>query len=609
MNAIINIKLSQLIISPMNVRVVGASKQEDKELTASIRAKGILQNLVVVPVEGQQDKYEVIAGGRRFSVLSNLLNASEIDGDYMVPCAVRQTNEATEISLGENIKADMHPADVFMAFKHLADNGLKEKEIAERLGRSQAEVKRLLKLGTVAPELVEHFRNGKLDLDCIMAFTVSENQERQLACFAELSRAYIDSRRIKKYLLGEAISSKSREAKFIGVSAYKKAGGTISADLFSEESFWNDSELIDQLIDKKLSKEANKFEKQWAWVETSKLGWEAANGYFSIEGKHIDVPKEIDDQIASLEKRIEALDDMDMDDWTDEQDDEYRKLEDELEQVNEKRDAYVQFTSEQREVAGVIVTFDYDGKLSVREGMVKKADKKRLDAIERDDSETDGENGFVADRTSESERIESNTLFSDLDAYYGQAFQAHLLLHEATCFDLLIYSMAYGVLSHMPCWDRLAKVDCNAERFDALGIEETKAAETIKEAELALNAAWVEIDDPRERFEAFQALNKKDKMKLMTFCVARSSVANIGRGREQQTLVVEQTQFNLSDYWLPTNENYFSRIKRDDLMFIGVSLAGEDFANSNAKAKKGELASHIADLPERGEWLPEVMSV
>lgn len=99
-HSLINIKLSQLIISPMNVRVVGASKQEDKELTASIRAKGILQNLVVVPVEGQQDKYEVIAGGRRFSVLSNLLNASEIDGDYMVPCAVRGTNEATDIGRG-----------------------------------------------------------------------------------------------------------------------------------------------------------------------------------------------------------------------------------------------------------------------------------------------------------------------------------------------------------------------------------------------------------------------------------------------------------------------------------------------------------------------------
>lgn len=608
MNEIISIKLSQLTISPMNVRVVGASKQDDKELTASIRAKGILQNLVVVPEEGQGDRYEVIAGGRRFAVLTNLHSAGEIDGDYLVPCTVRELDEAVEISLGENIKADMHPADVFMAFKRLADGGLKEKEIAERLGRSQAEVKRLLKLGTVAPELVEHFRNGKLDLDCIMAFTVNDNQERQLACFAELSRGYMDSRRIKNYLLGEAISSKSREAKFVGVSAYKKAGGTISTDLFSEESFWNDAELVNQLIDDRLTKEAKKFEKDWAWVETSRLGWEAKNGYFTIEGKHVDVPQKLDDQIAAVEKRLNELEDMDMDEeWTDEQDEEFRKLEDQLGELQEKRDTYIQFTAEQREVAGVIITFDYDGKLSVSEGMVKKSDKKRIDAIDQDGD--DDEEGISVSRSSESERIESNALFSDLNAYYGQAFQVHLLQHEATCFDLLIYSMAFKVLSHMPCWDRLASIDCNAERFTALGIEETKAADTMKAAELSLNAAWVEIDDPAERFTAFQALSKKDKMKLMTFCVARSSVAGIGRGRAQQTLVAEQTQFNLADYWLPTSEIYFSRIKRDDLMAIGVSLSGEDFANNNAKAKKGELAEHIAELPERGAWLPEVMNV
>lgn len=608
MNEIINIKLSQLTISPKNVRVVGASKQDDKELTASIRTKGILQNLVVVSVEGQGDSYEVVAGGRRFAVLINLRDAGEIDGDYLVPCTVRELKEATEISLGENIKANMHPADVFMAFKALADEGLKEKEIAERLGRSQAEVKRLLKLGTVAPELVDHFRNGKLDMDSIMAFTVNDNQERQLACFAELSRSHMDSRRIKKYLLGEAISSRSREAKFIGINAYKKAGGTVSADLFSEESFWNDPDLIDQLIEEKLAKEAKKFEKDWAWVETSKLGWEATNGHFTIEGKHVDVPQELDEQMASLEKRLGELEDVDMDDgWTDAQEEEFRKLEEELGELQEKRDTYIQFTAEQRAIAGVIVTFDYDGKLSVSEGMVKKADKKRIDAIdgEHGNSETDAGAGL----SPESDRIESNTLFSDLNAYFGQAFRAHLLQHEATCFDLLIYSVAYKVLSQMPCWDRLAKIDCNAERFSALGIEETRAAEIMKGAELALNAKWVEIDDPAERFAAFQALTKKDKMKLMTFCVARSCVAGIGRGRKQQTLVAEQTQFNLADYWLPTNENYFSRIKRDDLIAIGVSLAGEDFAANHAKSKKGDLAAHIAELPERAAWLPEVMIV
>jgi ParB family transcriptional regulator, chromosome partitioning protein len=61
-----NIALSQLILSPANVRKTPATAAEDAALEASIRAEGILQNLIVhaTPVDGK-GVYEVHAGGRR----------------------------------------------------------------------------------------------------------------------------------------------------------------------------------------------------------------------------------------------------------------------------------------------------------------------------------------------------------------------------------------------------------------------------------------------------------------------------------------------------------------------------------------------------------------
>jgi hypothetical protein len=58
-----NICLSQLVLSPANVRKTPATAAEDAELEASIRAKGILQNLIVhpTPVDGK-GVYEVDAG-------------------------------------------------------------------------------------------------------------------------------------------------------------------------------------------------------------------------------------------------------------------------------------------------------------------------------------------------------------------------------------------------------------------------------------------------------------------------------------------------------------------------------------------------------------------
>jgi ParB family transcriptional regulator, chromosome partitioning protein len=107
-----NIALSQLVLSPTNVRKTPATAAEDAALEASIRAEGILQNLIVhaLPIDGK-GVYEVDAGGRRLKILQKLAAEGVIDADHPVPCLVKEPAGAVETSLMENtIRAAMHPA-------------------------------------------------------------------------------------------------------------------------------------------------------------------------------------------------------------------------------------------------------------------------------------------------------------------------------------------------------------------------------------------------------------------------------------------------------------------------------------------------------------------
>lgn len=73
-----------------NVRKVQSGKKADTQLIANIRAKGILQNLVVEPSLARNGFYEVIAGGRRWSAVGMLVKAGDFAEAYSVPCKIQR---------------------------------------------------------------------------------------------------------------------------------------------------------------------------------------------------------------------------------------------------------------------------------------------------------------------------------------------------------------------------------------------------------------------------------------------------------------------------------------------------------------------------------------
>jgi ParB family transcriptional regulator, chromosome partitioning protein len=116
------------------------------ELTFSIKEIGLLQPIVVRPLDG--GNYELIAGERR-------LRASKEAGLSTIPAIIRTTDDADMLrdALLENLhRADLNPLEEAAAYSQmLADFGCTQEELAGRIGRSRPQVTntlRLLKLPT-----------------------------------------------------------------------------------------------------------------------------------------------------------------------------------------------------------------------------------------------------------------------------------------------------------------------------------------------------------------------------------------------------------------------------------------------------------------------------
>lgn len=126
------------------------------ELAASIRSVGVLQPVLVRPVE---DGYELIAGERRW-------RASRLAGLERIPAIVRESGDEALLrdALVENLqREDLQPLEEAAAYRQLVDDlGATHEEIARRVGKSRAAVTNALRLLSLAPEVQQRLANGSL---------------------------------------------------------------------------------------------------------------------------------------------------------------------------------------------------------------------------------------------------------------------------------------------------------------------------------------------------------------------------------------------------------------------------------------------------------------
>ena len=131
------------------------------ELADSIRAQGIMQPILVRPLEETKGRYEIIAGERRF-------RAAQMAGLTEVPVLVREVADehAAAMALIENIqREDLNPLEEAQGVKRLLDEfGLTHEQAATAIGRSRSATSNLLRLLNLASPLQTMLLAGDIDM-------------------------------------------------------------------------------------------------------------------------------------------------------------------------------------------------------------------------------------------------------------------------------------------------------------------------------------------------------------------------------------------------------------------------------------------------------------
>jgi len=121
-------------------------EQELNELVVSVREFGVLQPIVVRPrtgAQGGEPQYELIMGERR-------LRASKIAGLDTIPAVIKNTADDAMLrdALLENLhRAELNPLEEASAYQQLlADFGITQEQLAERIGRSRPQITNTIRL-------------------------------------------------------------------------------------------------------------------------------------------------------------------------------------------------------------------------------------------------------------------------------------------------------------------------------------------------------------------------------------------------------------------------------------------------------------------------------
>ena len=189
------------------------------ELIDSISVHGILNPLLVRPLEGEDGKYEIISGHRRFFAAQKLgmrkvpCTVHFIDRDAATVMMVDSNCQRTELLPSEKAKAYKMKMDAIkrMPGRKLAENvspvetqKRSSEIIAQESGESRAQIDRYIRLTYLVPELLQFVDDGKIGMRPAveMSYLPEETQRDVVDCIdergGEVFPSHAQTRRIRQ---------------------------------------------------------------------------------------------------------------------------------------------------------------------------------------------------------------------------------------------------------------------------------------------------------------------------------------------------------------------------------------------------------------------------
>jgi ParB family transcriptional regulator, chromosome partitioning protein len=647
-----DIPFNKLVLSQSNVRRVKTGVSID-QLAESIAQRTLLQSLsvrAVVDADGQETgMFEVPAGGRRYRALELLVKQKRMAKTQPVPCVIRDGGIAEDDSLAENDeRVGLHPLEQFRGFQSLRDGGMSEEEIAARHFVTPAVVKQRLRLASVSPKLHEVYADDGMTLEQLMAFSVTADQARQEQIWDNVSRSQLDEPyQIRRMLTENTVRASDRRAQFIGLDAYEQAGGTVMRDLFEhDDGGWlRDVPLLDRLVTEKLKADAEAIAAEgWKWIAVAiNFSYGHANGLRELDGE----PAEL------TEEERKTLDALDV---------EYAKIEEDYQDADEFPDAIDQRLGEIEKArsafearsliydpaeiarAGVFVSIDAEGRLSVDRGYVRPEDEAPAGVDPESEASGDGETGEgpktnglvqrgvitvggapaepVDDEDDDTIKPLPDRLITELTAYRTLALRNALANDPAVAFQAVLHNFVLATFYRFASSSGCLEIAIRTPAFPAQapGLKESTSAEAIDIRHDGWKARLPK--DESELWDVLTAFDGKEQAALFAHC-ASSAVnalhepanryngghisAHSVRGRlDQADVLIRAVGLDMvMAGWKPTIDNYLGRVTKPRILEAVREAKGEPSVQLIDHLKKGDMAREAERLLDGTGWLPE----
>jgi len=236
-------------------------------LAASIKADGLLQNLVVTPTKGK-GRYRIISGERRYRALKLLAERGDIGDDESIAVEVRtglSKDDTLRLATIENLqREDLPPLDQASALTTLIRKGTTLDDLVSRTGLSASTIKRRLALNGLCDEAAQALRNRVVTLAQAEALTLGTPEAQcDIVHEIEHGRSSFTPDEIREHFLDGRPSVAS------AIFPRENYTGTLTTDLFQsdETSYFDDTEQFMQLQTEAVARLAEEYRAKADWVE------------------------------------------------------------------------------------------------------------------------------------------------------------------------------------------------------------------------------------------------------------------------------------------------------------------------------------------------------
>lgn len=599
-----------MVRSRLNVRRKGGDKLEGLE--ALIRSQGLLQNLVGFEqvADGiRTGLIEVVAGARRLACIGRLIARGDLPEDFQIPYLLVSEDEAIAISLAENLgREPMHPADVFDAMLELSRRGVSAEDIGIAFGVDALTVRRRLKLANVSPRLVALYRDDEVSFDQMMALAVVDDHEAQEQAWDSLGKWSRQPHQLRRLLTAQHIDVQTdRVARFVGVEVFKKAGGEVVKDLFSDTGagFITDGALLESLAAAKLERAAKGLAKEgFAWtavrvrIDASELA-----AFASVRT----VRRQADDsertKLDALANELEVLD-AQIEEAGDDGD--FASLYAQQERLEDERRAVLDSLlgphPADRALAGALVSIDDHGKLHIRRGLIRPEDRNKLEKLP-----SDAASG--SDGKSKTRAVHSERLMTILTAHRTVALHAELMKRADVALVVMTHGLIERVFYRRGWSGRVAKVNIEMPALP-VEVESGAAWSAVQErrAELAARLP-AEVEGGQTLMVWLLAQPQELVSEFMAFCVGCSLDAIQSREKPAPSYaeLAAGVGLDMHAWWRPTSDNYFAHVSKARMVEVVTEAVSKEAAVSLDKMSKAAAAGAAERCVAESGWMPGVL--